>query len=129
MKGLTSVLDRFSEGLRVRKILPSLLEEVGGSFFASVERFELFMSQMKDSQLLPYILPNVFAISRVLSPTQFAASVLPSLKPLFAIKDPPQNMLTLLNNVKILQEKTEKAVFLERACYLPLGSDPYAEVF
>jgi SCY1-like protein 2 len=28
MKGLTSVLDRFSEGLRVRKILPSLLEEV-----------------------------------------------------------------------------------------------------
>lgn len=28
MKGLTSVLDRFSEGLRIRKILPSLLEEV-----------------------------------------------------------------------------------------------------
>ena len=28
MKGLTSVLDRFSEGLRTRKILPSLLEEV-----------------------------------------------------------------------------------------------------
>lgn len=69
---------------------------------------------MKDPQLLPYILPNVFAISRVLSPTQFAALVLPSLKPLFAIKDPPQNMLTLLNNVKVLQEKTEKPVFLER---------------
>lgn len=28
MKGLTGVLDRFSEGLRVRKILPTLLEEV-----------------------------------------------------------------------------------------------------
>ena len=28
MKGLTSVLDKFSEGLRVRKVLPSLLEEV-----------------------------------------------------------------------------------------------------
>lgn len=28
MKGLTSVLDKFSVGLRVRKILPSLLEEV-----------------------------------------------------------------------------------------------------
>lgn len=28
MKGLTSVLDRFSEGLKSRKILPSLLEEV-----------------------------------------------------------------------------------------------------
>ena len=84
---------------------------------------------MKDSQLLPYILPNVFAISRVLTPTQFATLVLPSLKPLFAIKDPPQNMLTLLNNVKILQEKTEKAVFLERECNSPLESDPCAEVF
>ena len=28
MKGLTSVLDRFTDGLRTRKILPSLLEEV-----------------------------------------------------------------------------------------------------
>ena len=28
MKGLTNVLDRFSDGLQTRKILPSLLEEV-----------------------------------------------------------------------------------------------------
>lgn len=84
---------------------------------------------MKDPQLLPYILPNVFAISRVILPTQFAALVLPSLKPLFAIKDPPQNMLTLLNNVKVLQEKTEKPVFLERAFYDSLGLDRRADVF
>ena len=83
---------------------------------------------MKDPQLLPYILPNVFAISRVLSSTQFAALVLPSLKPLFAIKDPPQNMLTLLNNVKILQEKTEKPVFLERAYYFCLSKNVRVEV-
>ncbi|KAI0361929.1 kinase-like protein [Trametes cingulata] len=100
MKGLTSVLDRFSEGLRTRKILPSLLEE------------------MKDTHLLPYILPNIFVISQVLSPTQFAALVLPSLKPLFAIKEPPQNMLTLLDNLQMLQEKTEKPVFREHV--LPL---------
>lgn len=31
MKGLASVLDKFSEGLRTRKILPSLLEEVSGA--------------------------------------------------------------------------------------------------
>jgi len=83
---------------------------------------------MKDSQLLPSILPNVFAISRVLSSIQFAALVLPSLKPLFAIKDPPQNMLTLLNNVTVLQEKTEKPVFLERA-YSRLKKDARVEVF
>ncbi|KAI0747966.1 other/SCY1 protein kinase [Daedaleopsis nitida] len=100
MKGLTSVLDRFTEGLRARKILPSLLEE------------------MKDTHLLPYILPNIFAISQILSSTQFAALVLPSLKPLFAIKEPPQNMLTLLDNLQMLQDKTEKAVFREHV--LPL---------
>ncbi|KAF9492229.1 kinase-like protein [Pleurotus eryngii] len=100
MKGLTSVLDRFSEGLKSRKILPSLLEE------------------MKDTHLLPYILPNVFAISNALTPSQFATTVLPSLKPLFVIKEPPQNMLTLLDNLSMLQGKTDKVVFREQV--LPL---------
>lgn len=31
MKGLSNVLDKFSQGLRTRKILPSLLEEVSAS--------------------------------------------------------------------------------------------------
>ncbi|KAF7322690.1 Kinase-like protein [Mycena chlorophos] len=100
MKGLTAVLERFSEGLRTRKILPSLLEE------------------MKDTFLLPYILPNVFSISNILSPAQFAGMVLPSLKPLFVIKEPPQNMLTLLENLVMLQSKTDKNTFREQV--LPL---------
>ncbi|KAF7359384.1 Kinase-like protein [Mycena sanguinolenta] len=100
MKGLVNVLDKFSEGLRSRKILPSLLEE------------------MKDTHLLPYILPNVFAISTVLSSAQFASMVLPSLKPLFVVKEPPQNMLTLLDNLAMLQSKTDKVVFREQV--LPL---------
>lgn len=69
---------------------------------------------MKDPHLLPYILPNVFAISTIVAPQQFASLVLPSLKPLFSIKEPPQNMLTLLDNLNTLQEKTDKAVFRER---------------
>lgn len=69
---------------------------------------------MKDTHLLPYILPNVFAISQSLTPTQFASIVLPSLKPLFAIKEPPQNMITLLDNLDLLQSKTDTAVFRER---------------
>ncbi|KIM23753.1 hypothetical protein M408DRAFT_249795 [Serendipita vermifera MAFF 305830] len=100
MKGLTSVLSRFSKGLRERKILGALLEE------------------MKDPYLLPSILPNVFSISNDLSPSQFASRVLPSLKPLFAVKEPPQNMITLLDNLKMLQDKTDKAVFKEHV--LPL---------
>lgn len=69
---------------------------------------------MKDTQLLPSILPNIFVISSSLSAQQFASLVLPGLKPLFAIKEPPQNMLTLLDNLKLLQDKTDKNVFKER---------------
>ena len=72
------------------------------------------IAQMKDTHLLPYILPNVFDISKIISAQQFASLVLPSLKPLFTIKDPPQNMITLLDNLEILQSKTEKNVFRER---------------
>lgn len=75
---------------------------------------------MKDPHLLPYILPNVFAISTIVAPQQFASLVLPSLKPLFSIKEPPQNMLTLLDNLNTLQEKTDKAVFRERTSETPL---------
>ncbi|KAG8903440.1 hypothetical protein FRB99_003262, partial [Tulasnella sp. 403] len=100
MKGLTSVLDRFSEGMKRRKILPSLLEE------------------MKDPLLLSSILPNVFNISSNLDPTQFQTMVLPSLKPLFSIKDPPVVMMALLENLETLQAKTTKQSF--RTEVLPL---------
>ncbi|KAK7043796.1 Protein kinase domain-containing protein ppk32 [Paramarasmius palmivorus] len=102
MKGLATVLDKFSDGLKTRKILPTLLEE------------------MKDTHLLPYILPNVFNISTALSSSQFAVMVLPSLKPLFAIKEPPTNMLTLLDNLPMLQAKTDKVVFKTGTDVLPL---------
>jgi SCY1-like protein 2 len=104
MRGLSSVLPRFSQGLRVRKILPSLVEE------------------MKDTHLLPSILPNVFAIASDLNPAQFSTIVLPSLKPLFAIKDPPQNMITLLDNLEILQSKTDKVSFRESMLHLWMNS-------
>ena len=76
---------------------------------------------MKDTRLLPYILPNIFAISNILSSSQFASLVLPSLKPLFAVRDPPQNMLTLLDNLQLLQDKTEKPVFRERKYRHPVS--------
>ena len=74
---------------------------------------------MKDALLLPYILPNIFLIATLLPPNQFANMVLPSLKPLFAVKEPPQNMLTLLDNLSMLQSKTDHRVFRERMCQWP----------
>ena len=86
MKSLAGVLDRFSKGLQVRKILPSLLEAVGRSFVLEHSQ-GLILLQMKDPQLLPSILPNVLAISASLSPSEFASKVLRSLKPLFSINE------------------------------------------
>jgi hypothetical protein len=94
------VLPRFSAGLRIRKILPSLVEE------------------MKDAALLPAILPNVFAVARELKQAEFGAVVLPSLRPLFGVRDPPANMLVLLEHLGLLQEKTDKVTF--RQAVLPL---------
>lgn len=74
---------------------------------------------MKDTHLLPYILPNVFYISKTLSSLLFASAVLPNLKPLFSIKDPPQSMLTLLDNLTLLQEKTDKSTFKDRQTLFP----------
>jgi len=68
---------------------------------------------MKDPLLLPSILPNVFNISSALDATQFQELVLPSLKPLFALRDPPQNMIVLLENLGELQQKTSKIVFCQ----------------
>lgn len=46
---------------------------------------------MNDRTLLPFILPNVFVISQNLSSIEFTSNVLPRLKPLFSVQDPPQN--------------------------------------
>ncbi|TXT13561.1 hypothetical protein VHUM_00928 [Vanrija humicola] len=94
LRGLVRVLPTFSARLKKGKILLSLLEE------------------MKDPYLLPFILPNVFEISKSLSKEEFA-TVLPKLQPLFALKDPPQNMLTLLENLTLFEEKTSPQVFRE----------------
>ena len=55
---------------------------------------------MKDPHLLPSILPNVFAISTSLSPLQFVLQVLLWLKLLFAVKEPLQNMTTVIDNLE-----------------------------
>jgi len=69
---------------------------------------------MKDVHLIPYILPNILAISSSLIPSKFGALVLPGLSPLFTLKDPPQVMLTLLDKLVLLQEKTDKETFKTR---------------
>ena len=84
LKGLLKILPQFSDRLLRRKVLPAVLE------------------LMTDRSLLPFILPNVFHISKNLSSLEFTNSVLPKLKPLFSVQDPPQNMLLLLDQIESL---------------------------
>lgn len=96
LKGLLKILPQFSDRLLRRKVLPAVLE------------------LMTDRSLLPFILPNVFHISKNLSQLEFTTSVLPKLKPLFAIQDPPQCMLLLLDQIdSLFVPKTAPTTFRE----------------
>ncbi|KAG0369887.1 hypothetical protein BGZ54_008539 [Gamsiella multidivaricata] len=95
MKGLLRVLPQFPERVLYRKILPCLLDE------------------LKDHALLPYTLPNVFYIIQKMTPKEFEEKVLPSLKPIFLVREPMQNLLTLLEKIELLHEKASGAVFKE----------------
>ena len=84
---------------------------------------------MKDPYLLPFILPNVFEISKSLTKDDFT-TVLPKLQPLFALRDPPQNMMSewkqpsrgcrsyiaLLEHLSLFEEKTTPQQFRESWC-------------
>ncbi|KAF8930196.1 hypothetical protein BGZ58_008388 [Dissophora ornata] len=95
MKGLLRVLPQFPERVLYRKILPCLLDE------------------LKDHALLPYTLPNVFYIIQKMTPKEFEERVLPSLKPIFLVREPVQNLLTLLEKIDLLHQKASGAVFKE----------------
>ncbi|KAG0219184.1 hypothetical protein BGX33_004248 [Mortierella sp. NVP41] len=95
MKGLLRVLPQFPERVLLRKILPCLLDE------------------LKDHALLPYTLPNVFYIIQKMSPKEFEERVLPSLKPIFLVREPMQNLLTLLEKIELLHQKAGGQVFKE----------------
>ncbi|RUS22211.1 hypothetical protein BC937DRAFT_89999 [Endogone sp. FLAS-F59071] len=93
MKGLIRILGQFPDRVLFRKILPSLLEE------------------LKDHSLLPFTLPNIFHIIQKMTAQEFSERVLPSLKPIFTIREPPQNLIVLLEKLDLLQQKTPREVF------------------
>ncbi|KAF9436206.1 hypothetical protein BGZ76_004559 [Entomortierella beljakovae] len=95
MKGLLRVLSQFPERVLFRKILPCLLDE------------------LKDHALLPYTLPNVFYIVDKMTPKEFEEKVLPALKPIFLVREPMQNLLTLLEKIELLHTKASGVVFKE----------------
>ena len=95
MKGLASVLDQFSEDLRARKVLPSLLEEVGRSL---VFPHRQGLIPVADERPVPTTINPSQCPRDLYQPFRAAirfASVPP--KWLFVVKEPPHNMMALLD--------------------------------
>ncbi|KAJ3340574.1 hypothetical protein HDU83_007011 [Entophlyctis luteolus] len=87
LKGLVEVLPQFSLKLVNRKILPTLLNE------------------LKDPLLTPFVLPNIFWISEKCSDEEFNGRILPALKPVFRMTDPPQALILLLSRMDIFVKR------------------------
>ncbi|WFC99582.1 Protein kinase domain-containing protein ppk32 [Malassezia yamatoensis] len=111
LRGLQKMLPQFSLALRKRKLLPSVSDLL-------MQMIEI----MSDRSLLPYILPNVFAMTNQISSLEFGNSILPQIKSLFTVQDPPQNQsrsylfdnaVLLLNHTDLFVSKMSAAQFRE----------------
>ncbi|KAJ3329806.1 SCY1-like protein 2 [Blyttiomyces sp. JEL0837] len=87
LKGLVRMLPQFSKKIINRKILPALLQE------------------LKDPAMSPFVLPNIFWIAENITNAEFASNILPSLKPVFRMTDPPQAVMLLLSRMDLLMKK------------------------
>ena len=87
-KGLVNVLSQFPKRVIIRKVLPVLLDE------------------LKDHQLIAYVLPNIFWIAETMTNDEFASKIFPGLKPVFAVRDPPQVLIFIMENMDLLLKKT-----------------------
>ncbi|WFD44032.1 Protein kinase domain-containing protein ppk32 [Malassezia psittaci] len=92
LRGLQKMLPQFSPPLRKRKLLPSVSDLL-------MQMIEI----MSDRSLLPYILPNVFAMTGQISSLEFGNSILPQIKSLFTVQDPPQNQNLFVSKMSAAQ--------------------------
>ena len=60
--------------------------------------------------IVPYVLPCIFFIVDKMEPHEFLKRMLPSLKPVFSIKDPTQCVILLLDNMELILKKCSKDV-------------------
>lgn len=99
LRGLKTVLPRFSERVRQHRILPALLEQGLGK---GMRR-----------ELVPVLLPNIFYMAQDLPRDQFQSAVLPYLKQLFVVspQDSPESAFALLEYLPVLQQKCGAAMF------------------
>jgi SCY1-like protein 2 len=96
LRGFVGIIPQFSDRIRQRKILPALLGYV------------------QDTDLLPLLLPNIFAITKNMSQLSFSERVLPTVKDIINMKELPDNVtVTLLDSINHLKDKTTGKEFAD----------------
>jgi SCY1-like protein 2 len=127
MKGLSRVLGQFPDRVLTRKVKSIHQDDAIFTFLTpSLQILPSLLEELKDHSLLPFTLPNIFSITEKLTQQEFCEKVLPSLKPIFTIRDPPQNMIVLLEKLDVFQKKTPRETFRDGAVYGANDSDlPY----
>ncbi|KAI9298313.1 kinase-like protein [Neoconidiobolus thromboides FSU 785] len=87
MQGLNKILNQFPEKVLLKKILPTLLEEI------------------KDPNLIPFIYPNLIYIMEKINSIEFNELIYPNLIFIYKIKSPQQSIIYLLNNLQPIMKK------------------------
>uniref|UniRef100_A0A914CTI1 Protein kinase domain-containing protein n=1 Tax=Acrobeloides nanus TaxID=290746 RepID=A0A914CTI1_9BILA len=87
-KGLPQLLEKFTKRPLLQKVLPYLTAE-----FSTPE-------------LIPFILPSIFLIAEQATSNEFSEVIFPPLIPVFAMNRPYQIVLTMLQKMPLLLQKT-----------------------
>ena len=67
------------------------------------------LEEVRDMQLAPFLIASILSIAEKMTPEQFAARVLPHIKFLFTVSEPPQIPLILIQHLDLFLTKTPKA--------------------
>lgn len=87
---------------RLRDILPGLSHQVKVNRIAKTLYNEAFNTDM-----LPYIIPNIMIIAKDCTPTEFKTKIFPGLKGPFRILEPKAVPLMLLDNLPLLADRSK----------------------
>ncbi|XP_014467910.1 PREDICTED: SCY1-like protein 2 [Dinoponera quadriceps] len=83
-KGLPQLLKQLPHRVVLHRVLPALYKE------------------LVNPPMIPFVLPSILQVMEVTEVEEFREHILPSLKPVLALEDPPQISLVLMQQVNLL---------------------------
>ncbi|XP_069132809.1 SCY1-like protein 2 isoform X2 [Argopecten irradians] len=90
-KGLPKIISKLPKRVSLQRILPPLQKEC------------------VNPEMVPFILPNILQIAEQSTDDEYLTHILPLLKPMFKIREPPQIPLIFMQNMTLLLKKTPQS--------------------